>query len=179
MIRQIQISKNAQSEVVTTVLLVLIGITAVVLVGGFVINIVRDRLQTTDCFKTQGQLVLNLGTYTYFNSTSKILYITIERGNNDFNLTGIVVSTGTEEISKAITISQGSAGNLATTGVAMYNNGLLTTALTVPSPNEKTTYALNLSKVSLTSVNEASISPVLKTGGVCEQSDKRTIPSFA
>ncbi len=45
-------SRRSQAELITTVLLILVSIAAVVLVSGFVINMVRDYLKPTDCFKT-------------------------------------------------------------------------------------------------------------------------------
>jgi len=42
--------KKAQAEVIVTILLILIGIAAVVIVGSFVMNLVRDNLSGTECF---------------------------------------------------------------------------------------------------------------------------------
>lgn len=173
----IQQSKKAQAEIITTVLLILIGIAAVVLVAGFVINMVRSNLQETDCFKTTGELTISLDS-TYFDSANNYLYVGVQRGSKDFNLTGIVFTFGTSTSSKSVTIKEGDAGNIAN-GSALVDNSFapITGVISLPKQTEKSTFVINTNKSGISSVTTVSIVPVLKDNVRCDKADEKEVKS--
>jgi hypothetical protein len=159
-------SKKLQSEVITTVLLILISIAAVVLVSTFVINMVRSNLVSTDCFKTTGQFKINLGEgFTYFNSSGNVTFISISRGEDTFNLTGILISAGTGQTSSSYTIKAGDNGT-----VRMWDNS----SIELPNPSETRTYRINNGKF----VDKVKIIPMLYPAKACKEGvDEQDIPS--
>ncbi len=168
--------KKGQAEIIITVLLILIGIAAVGFVGVFLTNMIRENLQQTDCFKTTGQVSINLG-YTFFNTSNKIVYVSIERGSADFNLSGMLITIGTAQNSKGVTLKSGSSGNIKD-GYAMLDSsgGIISTPITMPGLGEKISYAINASTYS--SVNLVSVTPILKDGKICEnKADEKDINS--
>jgi hypothetical protein len=104
------------------------------------------------------------------------LYVTVQRGSTEFNLTGITLTAGTEGTTKAIVIKAGASGVFADSGISMYNNGILDQNIVTPGPSERRTYAINISKFELDSASIVSINPMLK--GLCDESDKKDIPVF-
>ena len=171
-------SKRSQADIIITVLLILIGIAAVGFVGLFITNMIKDNLVKTDCFKTTGQLNLNLG-YTFFNSSSKVVYVSVERGSADFNLSGLIITVGTAQSAKGVTVTAGLPGNI-TTGYSMVNNNGNITAgvISMPGLSETVSYAINVSTYS--AVNIVSITPILIGGKACDtKADEKEIKTFA
>ena len=161
-------NKRAQGEIITTVLLILVGIAAIALVSTFVINMVRDNLKSTDCFKTTGQLKINTDDgFTWANSTQ--VSVSIERGEKDFNLTGISVSLGNGAESKAYIIKIGA------TIAKMYNNA--SAPVSLPSPSETKTYLIDTTG-GITGINQVKAVPIIYPEQRCnEGSAESTIPS--
>ena len=158
--------KKGQTEVIITVLLILIGIAAVGFVGVFLTSMVRDNLKQTDCFKTTGQISLNLG-YTFFNITNKTVFVSISRGSADFNLTGLIITFGTQQSSKGVTIRSGDKGNLTTGSAMLDNSGKVVDGIMVmPGLSETISYGINSS--TYTVINIVSVTPILKDGKICE-----------
>ncbi len=155
-------SKRSQAEIIVTVLLILIALVAVGIVSMFVINLVRENLKGTDCFKTTGQLEIKLDEgVTSFDSVSKKLSITIERGTESFNLTGIVVAAGSEASSETYTVKSGTV-----TGITMYPSG---ENLSLPNQGQKLSYIIQTTS---TAVNTVSIAPVINDGQKCSVVDE-------
>lgn len=169
-------SKRSQAEIIITVLLILIGIAAVGFVGVFLTNMIRNNLQQTDCFKTTGQLNINLG-YTFFNATSKVVYVSIERGSADFNLSGLIITVGTAQSARAATLSSGLATDITKDNgfVMLTSAGAMDTgkAISMPGFGETTSYAINSTKFS--SVNLVSITPMLKDKACENKADEKEI----
>jgi hypothetical protein len=170
--------KKAQAEVITSVLLILIGIIAVVGVGMYIRSFLNTNLQQTDCFKTTGQLNIDLG-YSFFNTTSKLVYVTVERGSADFNLTGLIITVGTAQNSKATTIKSGNANTISTKmGYAMLkSDGTIDSVnMAMPGLSEKNGYAINASDFA--TVDLVAVTPILKDGRTCEnKADEKSIKS--
>ena len=170
-IRNLIKNKHAQGEVITTVLLILISIAAVVIVSSFVLNMVRENLKGTECFSVQGQLTINLeGGITAFHSTSKQLIVAIERGTKDMNLTGMVIGYGDNYNFKTVEIKQDSSSSsvyyLDLTGEWSNSN------IQIPGPGGLKTYNIT---VEMTNVSKVSIIPILEKGGKCDVSDEKDI----
>ena len=155
-------SKKSQAELITTVLLILIGIAAVVLVSAFVISLVKNNLQGADCFQTTGQLEIKTDSgQTFFNSTltPKVMSISIKRGSKDFNLTGIQVVLGDGKTSKSYSIS-------ASGGSSEVKMADGTAPPTLPDRGMYQTYLIN---TTLTNVNTLEIVPVIYPKTTCDE----------
>lgn len=165
-------AKRSQAELITTVLLILISIAAVVLVSNFVINMVRNYLKGTECFQTTGQLSINTdGESTYFSDSKDQLQISIERETKEFNLTGILVIYGTE----SSTVKKEIIGTNVT-GVAMgLISGTLNSTIVYPDRGEMKTYVINVPANS--AVSKVSIAPIIGSGLACDKVDEKTIPT--
>ncbi|MEN9625911.1 MAG: hypothetical protein RL557_239, partial [archaeon] len=60
---------RAQSEVITTVLLVLLGIVAVIIIISFVIPFIRNQIAGSDCFEVNGKVsISNNYKYTCYDT---------------------------------------------------------------------------------------------------------------
>lgn len=163
--------KKSQAELITTILLILISIAAVVLVSGFIINMVRSNLVNTDCFKTTGQLKINLEDgYTYYNTTStssKAAYISISRGEADVNLTGLLISIGDGQSSTSYTLKKISGSSKEITS---WDGN----APTLPEKSETRTYRIN----STSAISKIKIVPIIYPEITCKEgADEQTIPS--
>ena len=164
-------SKKSQAEVVVTVLLILIVLASVAIVSSFVLKLVRDNLSGTDCFKTMGQLEIKfVDGISFFNTTSHNLSITIERGHEAFNLTGILLSAGTDSSSKSFKITQGAADPLK--GIYMLDSD----NIELPQIGEKRTYVINMS--GFLSVNKVSIAPIIDKNKQCNVADEADIETI-
>ena len=170
-IKKIWANKRSQSQVIVTVLLILIALAAVAIVSAFVIQLVRDNLSGTECFKTLGQVEIDIENgLTYFYVDNNSVYVSIERKQKDFNLTGILLSLGNEQKTKAYTIKQGDG---TSDEVTMYGYG----DIEIPGKGEKRTYQVETSPdFSTTPPNMVSIAPIIEKGRQCELADERTLP---
>jgi len=173
-------STRSQSEVITTVLLVLIGIVAVGLLSAFVINFVRNNLQSSDCLGLQGQVTINTeDAVTYFNLTSNISYIVIERTQKSFNLSGVNVILENDGGAKSYKIRPGTSVNVCqfvSATVCNYSNIVLP-----GTSNPKVTYRINATGdfSGSNSVKKISVIPVLKGEVACtEAMDEKTMPIY-
>jgi len=98
--------KNAQAQIITTVLLILIAIGAIAVVSVFIFSLVSDNLSGTDCFKTVGQFEIKSGNEGSTCYGGNGINVTIERGQEtEVNLTGFSVTVGNSEESKSYEIT--------------------------------------------------------------------------
>jgi archaellin len=165
-------TKKSQAELITTVLLILISIAAVVLVSTFIINMVRSNLVGTDCFKTAGQIKINLEEgYTYYKTADQAVYISISRGEEDINLTGLLISIGDGQSSSSYKILK----DLATSepvGATLWDG----TDLVLPGKSETRTYKI----ISTSVVSKVKVVPIIYPERTCKEgADEQTIPSKA
>jgi len=171
MIRPIKLkNKSAQAELITTVLLILISIVAVVLVASFIINMVKQNLQSTDCFQTSTQLSINLDEkYTYYDAATSKVYVSIKRGEKDFNMTGISISVGTEANADPFIVKlSGGASE-----VTMLDGG----NISLPGISGTRTYIIDVSDRSLGNVSKVKIAPMIASNKICQEGvDEQNIP---
>ena len=156
-------SKKSQAQVIVTVLLILIVLAAVALVSTFVIRLVRDNLQGTDCFKTIGAVSVNKE-YTDFDSDTTILNLSISRTVEEFNLTGLSVSisAGASATKYELLSGDNIAGELAMYGDSLSNP---TKPITLPKAQETLTYQIN---TTLSNVDGIKIAPIINKGKQCD-----------
>ena len=163
--------KRAQTEVITTVLLILVGIAAVVILSAFVVNLVKDNLKGTDCFQVVGQMTVKTDS-SYFNSTSNAIVVVIERGSKDFNLTGISLVVGNSDQTKKIRIV---AGNNIQNYILNSSFNPFVGNVTLPQSGESSIYRINVSSFNFNSINRVSVSPIINNNLECDKSDEQQI----
>jgi len=176
-------STRSQSEVITTVLLVLIGIVAVGLLSAFVINFVRTNLQSSDCLGLQGQVTINTDdAVTFFNLTSNVSQLVVERTQKDFNLSGLNVILENDGGAKSYKIRAGNSKNICEVSSGIICNYPLGNNITLPgTSNPKVTYEIDSSGDFKASnpVKKISIVPILKGEVACtEAMDEKTMPTY-
>lgn len=161
--------KRSQSEVITTVLLILVSIIAVVLVSSFVINMVRNNLKGTDCMDTIGQI--NINTEQTYYELGKYLFVSIERDSKKFELTGLVITYGNKYSTKNLELIAGTADAdvYFWDKKAEWNN----TAMLLPQSGEKISYRINLQAGSkytdIAGTDRVAITPILSDGQRCDR----------
>jgi flagellin-like protein len=76
------LDKKSQSEVITTVLLILVAIIAVMIISGFVINFINNQLKSSDCLEVQNKIAIKSSLqYTCHNITGNYTLVQIEIGD--------------------------------------------------------------------------------------------------
>lgn len=152
--RKINLQRKAQTEVIVTVLLVLIALAAVAVVSTFIIKLVKENLGGTDCFKTIDQFEVmsaENGATCYSASAGKV-YVTIERKQETaFNLTGFSVNIGDERNSKAFKLTED-----------------------LPEPGEKRTFEIDVSGAGLSDIKTISVFPMLGKSKLCSEGKSET-----
>jgi hypothetical protein len=171
--------KGGQAQIIVTVLLILIVLAAVALLSGFVFKLIKDNLQGTDCFKTVGQLEFN-SEYTYFNDTNNVLFVSITREDEQFNLSGMVVSISDGPQATPYKIISGAIPKNFTLNpgtIVMYNGRFGLEALQVPEVQETMTYEINLD-TKFTKVEEVSVAAIVGKDKTCKFSDALSVTTI-
>jgi archaellum biogenesis protein FlaJ (TadC family) len=159
--------KHAQAELITTVLLILISIAAVVLVSTFVISMIRENLPSTECLKTASQINVNVEDgYTYWNGAS-VTVVNIERGATQFNLTGFLVSLGNDQSTKTFTITAG----LPPADIKMFGDA--SASITIPGIIGAQTY--NITTGPNFAVTKITVVPIVYPGKNCNEGKVQSI----
>ena len=146
---------KAQSEVISTVLLILLVIVSIMVVFSIVYPFINKNLQGSECFKVIDEVTIKNSAYTCYNSASNSLSVQVHFGDNS-SIYGfqIVVESGGSSSSAEV---NGTSGSL---NVVMYSGG----ALNLPGKNEERTY-------NITGINsypdQISIYPILTNGQYC------------
>jgi len=86
-------NRKSQGSLLVTVLLVVIGIAAVVIIGGFVMNFMKENLQTPQ----NVDISIDREYPPSYSASNQRVIFTVQRGSDDANLTGIkiiIVSNG-------------------------------------------------------------------------------------
>ncbi len=159
-------SKRSQSEIMGTVILILIVVSIAVILFTFAVPFVKERLAGTGCFDIINQVSFSDSKYTCFNNKNDV-----DASNDEINLQvhfrelnesleGFLIELG-GATSKSIEIKKGSSFN----NVKMYN-GNYNELLELPGKNEERTYTF------LQGYPEyVRIYPILKGGKTCDVSD--------
>ncbi len=168
------LGKKALSQVVATLLIVLLTVVSITIIGGFIIPFVKEGLSESsscldykDYFKFQEKFDFAGATYRY-NCDS----------GNDLYGVSVKASASQESISEKINgfeilfyNGQGSNKIDFVAGEVNENLWMLdkaeTTPLNIPNSGEIITYVYS----SAESYNKMEIYPLLKTGGACEITD--------
>ena len=172
-------SKKSQSQVITTVLLILITISLVVVISSFAISFVKEKLSESDCTDIIGKVeIRNNPQYTCYKLISAGDDTTTPPTPPNAEL-NIQVHIGDIEDLEGFTISvdaQGSSNSYEiknntpeTNELNMYTEILnYEDKLLIPGKNSEKTYTIS----SITEKPETiNIYPILKDGKTCNPSD--------
>jgi len=165
-------SKNAQSMIVSTVLLILIVVALGVLILNFAVPFVKNTLSDTSCLNTVGKLSFtNHPTYTCYDPTGGVgleeVLLQVHLGDFDEPLTGFIITLG-GAATQSFEITEGGTDP----DVKMFGDVAFGGPLQLPGRNEERTYII-LS--TLPSIIE--LYPLLADGKSCDATD--TIDSLS
>jgi len=159
------INKKAVSEIVSTVLLILITIIAISIVSVFLIPMLKNKLnEGSGCFDVLNSLEIQSACY---NDANEVEIGIMSKSNK---LAGVAVVISTSSSSKRFDI----INNTANENIKSYN-GEYNQALLLPGENEFTTYII---KTSFTEFSKVEIAPLVSTGQktkTCEISDSLSL----
>lgn len=159
--------KCSQSQIVATVLLILLVIVAVTIISAFAIPFVRDQLSKSDCLSVSGNDNLGISEslqYTCYNSSGTPLpemYIQVHVGDIYDKINGFSI-----EIGGAITESYEITKDYFSPEISSYGPG----GVEVPGKNEERTYRISVEEIPQT----LKIYPILANGETCDYSDSLT-----
>lgn len=157
------------SQVITSILLILISIVGVIIISGLVIPFVRDSLgESKECFEVIDQLTINTesGYTCYYNNTinKMIANVTIKRGTGAAEINGFIIAISGGGSSKTFEIKNGTVKD-----VKMIDGSA---DIKIPGKGEEMTYSMN---TSLDEVRYAEIAPIMASGRICKATDKKEI----
>ena len=152
--------KRAQSEIISTVLLITISIIAIVIITAFAIPFVQERLSGAKCIDLAGKVIIkNNPDYTCYNDTKKNLTVQVHFGDIEKEaIKGIQIIVNEAGSSSSFEIINGSVSG--TNNVYMFSGS----DIELPGKNEERTYIL----ININSRPEAiSIYPFLENKKTC------------
>lgn len=162
----IPLSKRSQSEIMGTVILILIVVSISVILFTFAVPFVKERLAGTNCFDIINQVSFSDTKYTCFDNKNDVnanndeINLQVHFGELNESLEGFLIELG-GAASRSIEIKEGISFN----NIKMYN-GNYNDPLELPGKNEERTYTL------LQGYPEyVRIYPILKGGKTCDVSD--------
>lgn len=151
-----RIFKNAQSAIVSSVLLILLVIVTAMLVFAFVVPFVKERLSSGDCLDVTGKIEVSSG-YTCYNGSAMQIQVHVLEIRN--LIEGISI-----ELGGASTNNFKILNNTNITGVNMCDGSKILEV--PPADNTERTYVITADKP-----NVIRVYPILKGGKTCDASD--------
>jgi len=153
------ISKRSQSQIITTILLILIGVIAAGIIMSFIIPFIKDKLQGGDCLDVVNKIEISSG-YTCYNTTDDLNYthVQVHIGEIKDLISGFAIELGGPS-SKTFRITNDSHSS-----IEMYGGG----EFDLPGDNEERTYVITQSRDKPESI---SVYSILKNGKACPSSD--------
>jgi flagellin-like protein len=152
--------KKSQSEIIGTVLMILIVVAAVVILGNIVVPMIQELLgDSGNCFEASNKVRVEEGKYTCFNDSQDEMYVQIHM--EDLDIKGFKIEvTGVK--SRTVEITNGKDGTVEK--VTMYRDSA---TLEMPPKNGASVY--NISGIS-EKPDSIKVYPILKNEKVCEAS---------
>ncbi len=154
------IDKRGQSQIVSTVLLILLVIAATVIIFGFVIPFVKDKLASGDCLDVAGKVEINSG-YTCYDETAMQVQIHIADIRD-------LIDGFSIELGGAATDNFKIENGTTITNVYMYGDNSGEIVELPPKDNTERTYVIENVD---TKPDLIRVYPILKGGKVCGISD--------
>jgi hypothetical protein len=134
--KKIAKSKRSISPVVSTVLLIVIGIIAIGIIVGVIFPLIKGSLgKGKSCFELREYFKIVISDYTCYNSTNTV--VMMERGMEDMEVKGFVVSLQSGGSSTRYDVYDGA------TGMQMLENSAFTNNIIIPKPGYARTYLFN------------------------------------
>jgi len=154
--------KNAQAQIISTILLILIAISAATLIATFATKIVNEKLAESDCLKVSDKIeITNNLDYTCYDAINKIMQIQIHVGDTNEILGFALILGGATttkyEINPPIVIPE----------ITMFDNS---PNLEIPNSNEEKTYKVS----TLEKPSSIKVYPINKKGKLCETTESYT-----
>ena len=145
--------KRGISPVIATVLLVAVSVAAIVVLAGVIMPMIRTQLgQGKSCFELREYFQIQESAYSCYNTTTRLM---IERGMNNYDVKGFVVSIASAGSSKRFDVYD----NVNNSGIRMLDNS----AIKIPNPGEAKTYVF-----SIANGTGVDISVLQKDDSLCE-----------
>jgi len=167
-------NKKGVSGIVTTVLLILVGITAVALIVAFLIPFIRGNLdESRECFNVLGKAEVVVGANTCYDAADESVRVRISRTYSDeVGVQGFAVVLGNEGRSKRYDVVGGTNSSLIKELGGNYSD-----TLALPREGEQRTHVFDVSSdFSGEAVSAVELSPVLEDGGICTGATPVTLP---
>ncbi len=162
-------NKKALSPLVTTILLILLSIAAMVILSSAIIPFVKEKMreaqECSEIIKTADALTIDAkdGYACYYEVSGKnTTKITIHRG--DIEIKGVRIAIRGGGDSKIVNIEEGTV-----TDVKMLTPTGETTNLVLPGEGGEKTYAIS---TALSSTESAIIAPIMPSGQICKETDE-------
>lgn len=149
-------NKKSQSEVISSVLLILLVVVATMLIFAFVMPFVKERLSSGDCLDVTGKIEISSG-YTCYNGTAMQVQVHILEIKD-------LIDGFSIELGGASTNNFKILNDTFVTGVNMCNSALKMEV--PPADNTERTYVITANKP-----NVIRVYPILKGGKACDASD--------
>lgn len=165
-----KITKRGQSQIVSTVLLILISITAVMIVIGFVVPFIKKQLSGTDCLEVSGKIeIKNNLKYTCYDLENNQMRVQVHMGDVGNVTKGFQLSIDVEGSTKAFEITKDSdtIENLNMYGSTIENP----IELRIPQRGGEVTYVISNVNSKPDSITAY---PILNNDKMCEASDTLT-----
>lgn len=165
---KIQKVNRSQSEVITTVLLILIVIASIVIVMNFVIPFVQKQLKGGDCFNVLNKVqITSSDRYNCYNDTTvgngRELYIQVHTDDVSDKIQGFSL-----EVGGASTKTFKIVNNTKVSGILNYDRSEF---LLLPGNNEERTYIIkNQNNLLDSRPDKIQLYAVLTSGEVCSSS---------
>jgi flagellin-like protein len=111
-------SRKGISEVISTLLIIMLTIVAVYILAAFLIPFLKDKMKQKECFDAMDKLTIEEGKYTCYNSTNTLVMVKLAGG---FEIGGFVIALSKNGESKRYEIKNGASfpGN-----VTMYDGSV-------------------------------------------------------
>ena len=153
------VNKKSQSELISTVILILISIAAAGLILSFVVPYIKNKLAGSDCTDIYGKVEIRESGYTCYDVVQQKMLVQVHVNDISDKLSGLVIEVGGAS-SKSYTVTNGSD---ITSELSMYEG--TKTKLEIPANTEERTYKILTSRPA-----SVKLYPKLKNGQTCDAS---------
>ena len=160
------LSKKSQSQVVGSVLLILIVVALIVIVSGFAVSFIKGKLSDSNCVDIIGKVeVANNVKYTCYNDVTNVMSVQVHVGDIEEEIQGFTISVVSDSSENFEIIN-----DTVVSRVVMFKPLLAPFIgdLLIPGKNSERTY--NITGITK-KPDSLAIYPILKDGKTCDSSD--------
>ena len=153
--------KRGISDLIATVLLIVITVAAVGIIYAAIMPLIRGQIETSQKCGSAGIEIISEGGYTCYDPGTKEVKIQIQRGESNVDIAGLQLQVAGGGKSKSVEIN-------STTSLIYVKEygGSYSSVLTLPAKNEARTYVIKItdSAVGITAPESVSVAPIVKIG---------------